>query len=221
MKETHPLKFDVPAAGEVSALYEAPARPVACYVFAHGAGAGMTHAFMGDLAERLSDQGVATLRFQFPYMERGSKRVDSVPVATATVRAAVDQAAKLAPGLPLFAGGKSFGGRMTSTAAAEKPLPVSGLVFVGFPLHTAGKPSVTRATHLAKVGLPMLFLQGTRDALAELELIEQVVRPLPHATLELVEDADHAFHVRKSSGSNDAAVLDGLALTMASWFLRR
>lgn len=221
MKETHALKFDVPGSGEVSALYEAPARPVACYVFAHGAGAGMTHAFMAALAERLSDQGVATLRYQFPSMEKGSKRVDGVAVATATVRAAVDQAAKRSAGVPLFAGGKSFGGRMTSTAAAEKPLPVAGLAFVGFPLHTAGKPSVARAAHLAKVGLPMLFLQGTRDALAELELVKQVLRPLPKATLELIDDADHAFHVRRSSGSNDAAVLDGLALTMAGWFQAR
>jgi predicted alpha/beta-hydrolase family hydrolase len=223
MKETHHLKFDIPGAGEVSAVYEAPAHPLACYVLAHGAGAGMTHVFMEALADRLSDQRVATLRYQFPYMEKGLKRVDGPAVATATVRAAVDQAARLAAGVPLFAGGKSFGGRMTSTAAAEKPLPVAGLAFVGFPLHTAGKPSVTRAAHLAKVGVPMLFLQGTRDALAELELVKQVVRPLAKATLELIEDADHSFHVRKSSGSNDAAVLDGLALTMANWFqsLRR
>lgn len=223
MKETHSLKITVPDAGEVSALYESPAKPQACYVFAHGAGAGMTHAFMAALADRLSAQGVATLRYQFPYMEKGLKRVDGVAVATATVRAAVDQTARLAPDVPLFAGGKSFGGRMTSTAAAEKPLPVAGLAFVGFPLHTAGKPSVTRAAHLEAVGLPMLFLQGTRDALAELDLVKQVLLPLPKATLEVVDDADHSFHVRKSSGSNDDAVLDRLALAMANWFqsLRR
>jgi predicted alpha/beta-hydrolase family hydrolase len=219
MSETHAMKLAVPDAGEVSALYETPANPTACFVFAHGAGAGMAHPFMAALSARLADQGVATLRYQFPYFERGGKRVDSVEVATAAVRAAVELAARLAPGIPLFAGGKSFGGRMTSNAAAQKPLPVSGIAFVGFPLHGTGKPSTTRADHLAKVGVPMLFLQGTRDALADLDLLTRALKPLgAQATLELVDDADHAFHVRKSSGSTDDAVLDLLAQTMSTWF---
>jgi uncharacterized protein len=219
MKETHALRLTVPDIGEVSALYEAPANPLACYVFAHGAGAGMAHPFMAALADRLSDQGVATLRYQFPFMERGSKRVDKPELATATVRAAVELAAKLAGGAPLFAGGKSFGGRMTSIAAAEKPLAVSGIAFVGFPLHGAGKPSATRAAHLGKVAVPLLFLQGTRDELADLKLLKEAVEPLgARASLHIIDGADHAFHVRKSSGSNDAAVLDELASTMSAWF---
>src|SRR4051812_48074057 len=172
------------------------------YVFAHGAGAGMGHAFMEAIAIGLAERRIATLRFQFPFMEQGSKRPDPPAVAQAAVRAAVEEAAGKLPGLPLFAGGKSFGGRMTSQAQAAKPLAgVRGLVFVGFPLHPAGKPATERAKHLAQVELPMLFLQGTRDELADLELMRGVVTPLgQRATLHVVEGADHAFHVLARSG---------------------
>jgi predicted alpha/beta-hydrolase family hydrolase len=200
-------------------LLEAPAGARACYVFAHGAGAGMNHSFMEALARRLADRGIATLRFNFPFMEQGSKRPDSPAVAHAAVRAAVAEAAKRLPGVALFAGGKSFGGRMTSQAEALEPLPgVRGLVFVGFPLHPAGKPSTTRAEHLNDVELPMLFLQGTRDALADLELVRDTTKQLgKRATLHVVDGADHAFHVLARSGRNDAQVLDDLADTMAAW----
>ena len=191
----------------------------ACYVFAHGAGAGMTHAFMAAMADGLVQRGIATLRFQFPYMEQGSKRPDAPAVAQAAVRAAVLEAARRLPGLPLFAGGKSYGGRMTSQAQAAQPLPgVRGIVFVGFPLHPAGKPSVERAKHLADVALPMLFLQGTRDELAELELIRQTTAQLGgRATLHVVEGADHSFHVLVRSGRTDAQVREELQDTMARW----
>lgn len=201
----------------VSGLLLQPAGARACLVLAHGAGAGMAHPFMAALAQRLAAQGIATLRYQFPYMEQGGKRVDSPAVATATVRAAVAFAAAAFPG-PLFAGGKSFGGRMSSTAQAERPLPVQGLVFVGFPLHPAGKPGVTRAAHLARVAVPMLFLQGTRDELADNALVDEVLQALgSRASLERFNDADHAFHVRKASGWNDEAVLDALAVSTARW----
>jgi uncharacterized protein len=213
------LSFDVPGSGAVQALCMTPVDATAGYVFAHGAGAGMDHAFMEALAAELAQRRVATLRFQFPYMEQGSKRPDTPAVAQAAVRAAVAEAHRQWPALPLFAGGKSFGGRMTSLAQAALPLDgVRGLVFVGFPLHLAGKPSVTRAVHLAQVQVPMLFLQGTRDALADLTLLREVLAPLEdRATLALEDDADHAFHVRVRSGRTDAQVLASLADTMAAW----
>jgi len=207
-------------AGEsVSGLWLRPAKARACLVLAHGAGAGMAHKSMAALADGLAERDVATLRYQFSYMERGSKRPDPPAVAHAAVRAACAKAATLAGALPLFAGGKSFGGRMTSQAQAEAPLPgVRGLVFFAFPLHPAGKPAVDRADHLAKVAMPMLFLQGTRDALAELKLLEPVVRALgSRAKLILAPDADHAFHVPAKSGSNDKDVLAALLDAASAW----
>lgn len=206
---------------QVDALLLAPPAPRACYVFAHGAGAGMTHAFMEALAQRLADGGIATLRFQFPFMQQGSKRPDAPAVAHATIRAAVDAAARRLPGVPLFAGGKSFGGRMTSQAQAEARLPqVRGLLFVGFPLHPAGKPGTTRAAHLGAVDCPMLFLQGTRDALADLPLVREVTDALgPRARLHVVDAADHAFHVLVRSGRTDAQVLEELAQAAAGWMV--
>ena len=214
------LRLSVPAANAiVSGLLDAPANPEACYVFAHGAGAGMNHGFMAAMAQGLVERGIATLRFQFPYMEHGSKRPDSPAVAQATVRAAVHEAAMRLPGVPLFAGGKSFGGRMTSQAQAAEPLPhVRGIVFVGFPLHPAGKPSIERASHLANVKVPMLFLQGTRDELADLDLVRETTAKLGRrATLHIVEGADHSFHVLVRSGRNDSQVLEELLDTMAGW----
>ncbi len=187
----------------------APPDARAAYVFAHGAGAGMTHAFMAAFAEGLGARGIATLRFDFPYMEKGSKRPDPPGVAHAAVREAVEEASRRFPGLPLFAGGKSFGGRMTSQAQAKSALPgVRGLVFVGFPLHPAGKPGVERAAHLAEVAIPMLFLQGTRDELAQMALLRPVVDSLgERATLRTFEDADHSFHVPARTGRKDAEVM--------------
>lgn len=206
----------------VSALWLQPPEPRATYVFAHGAGAGMTHGFMAALSEALLAHSVATLRYQFPYMERGSKRPDSPAVAHAAVRAAVAVARECLPDTPLFAGGKSFGGRMTSQAQALEPMPgVRGLAFVGFPLHPAGKPGITRAAHLADVQVPMLFLQGARDELADLALLWGVVQGLgERATLHVEDDADHAFHVRARSGRNDGQVVQALAACMAAWFAR-
>ena len=185
----------------------------ALYVFAHGAGAGMNHAFMESLAQALLDRHVATLRYQFPYVERGSKRPDPPQLCHATVRAAVAKASQLQPDLPLLAGGKSFGGRMTSQAQAAEPLPgVRALVFVGFPLHLAKKPAITRAEHLDAVQIPMWFLQGTRDELAEMSLMEGVIKRLgQRATLARIEGADHAFHVLARSGRKDSQVIDELA----------
>jgi predicted alpha/beta-hydrolase family hydrolase len=219
VSSARPSSIALPGGGSVSALLDAPGQAQACYVFAHGAGAGMHHVFMASLAALLSSRGIATLRFQFPFTEQGTKRPDAPPLAHATVRAAVAEAARLLPGLPLFAGGKSFGGRMTSQAQAADPLPaVRGLAFVGFPLHPAGKPSVTRATHLLDVQVPMLFLQGTRDALADLELVRATTKQLhERATLHVVEGADHAFHVLARSGRTDGQVLEELAEAMAAW----
>lgn len=206
----------------VSALWLQPPRPRAAYVFAHGAGAGMHHSFMDALSQALFEQSIATLRYQFPFMERGSKRPDSPAVAHAAVRAAVASAHERLPGVPLLAGGKSFGGRMTSQAQAAEAMPgVRGLVFVGFPLHPAGKPGLERATHLAGVRVPMLFLQGTRDELAEQALLRGVVDELGDiATLHVEDDADHAFHVRARSGRNDAQVVQALAEAVAAWLPR-
>jgi uncharacterized protein len=213
------LKFEVANAGAVSALLISPAKARACYVFAHGAGAGMTHPFMETFAAGLGERGIASLRYQFPYMEKGSRRPDPPVVAHAVVRAAVAEAGRACPELPLIAGGKSFGGRMTSQTQAMAPLSgVQGLAFVGFPLHPAGKPSSDRAKHLAQVKVPMLFLQGTRDTLAELTLLEPVVAGLgPLASLHIVKDADHSFHVLARSGRNDREVMTEILDTFASW----
>ena len=210
--------------GFVDALLLRPDGSSRLLVLAHGAGAGMRHPFMERLAEELAGCGVATLRYQFPYMQQQRKRPDSPAVLTATVRAALAAASKAAPDLPLLAGGKSLGGRMTSLAFAEarsevrSVMPrVVGLVFVGFPLHPAGRTGRQRAEHLARVQAPMLFLQGTRDTLADLTLIRAVCAELPDATLHVVEGGDHSFHVLKRSGKTDADVLGELARTVTAW----
>jgi uncharacterized protein len=212
-------RIAVPGAGEVSALRVMPARPRALYVLAHGAGAGMRHAFMEAIAQRLAGQGIGTLRYQFPYTEKGGHRPDPEPILLATVRAAVAAGIAAAGGLPVLAGGKSMGGRMTSRAAAALPLEgVAGLVFLGFPLHPAGQPGTSRADHLGRVMLPMLFLQGTRDTLADLALLEPVLETLgARATLRVIEGGDHSFHVLKKSGRADDQVLDELAEAVATW----
>jgi uncharacterized protein len=213
------VTIQVDEARAVSGLLQTPGGAFACYVMAHGAGAGMTHSFMAAVADGLSERGVGTLRFQFPYMESGSKRPDRPALAQATVRAAVAAAVRLVPGLPLFAGGKSFGGRMTSQAQAEGPLQgVRGLVFLGFPLHPANKPSDERAQHLAAVRVPMLFLQGTRDALADTKLLVPMIEALgAGATLKLIEDADHSFHVPVRSGRTDDQALSQILDAAAFW----
>jgi predicted alpha/beta-hydrolase family hydrolase len=214
-----PLRIEIAPASSVSALLIDPPQARACYVFAHGAGAGMSHASMEAIATGLAERGIATLRYQFPYMEKASKRPDSPAVAHAAVRAAVREAARCCPKLPLIAGGKSFGGRMTSQAQAIDALPgVRGLAFLGFPLHPAGKPSSDRAKHLGDIQIPMLFLQGTRDALAERELLEPVIKRLGKlATLHLVKEADHSFHVLARSGRNDREVMSEVLDAFARW----
>jgi predicted alpha/beta-hydrolase family hydrolase len=204
--------------GETGGLWQAPADARAALVLAHGAGAGMAHRSMAAIAVGLAVRGIATLRYNFPYMERGSKRPDAPAVAHSAVRAAVAEARRLAPDLPLFAGGRSFGGRMTSQAEALAPLGVKGLVFFAFPLHPAGKPGVERADHLADVKAPMLFLQGTNDALADLGLLKPVALSLgERATLTLARDADHSFHVSARTGRRDAEVLDELLDAAGAW----
>jgi predicted alpha/beta-hydrolase family hydrolase len=219
MVDTESLRIVLPDGSTVSGLLDLPATAWACCVFAHGAGAGMRHPFMAQVAAGLAQRGIAVLRFQFPFMERGSRRPDPPGVAQDAVRAAVEAASARLPGLPLFAGGKSFGGRMASQAQAAGPLSrVRGLVFVGFPLHAAGKPSRTRADHLAHVRVPMLFLQGTRDALADMALVRAVTADLgSRATLETVDAADHAFHVLVRSGRTDAEVREQLLDAAAAW----
>jgi predicted alpha/beta-hydrolase family hydrolase len=203
----------------VSGLLLRPAKARACYVLAHGAGAGMTHPFLAAVAEGLAERGIATLRFQFPYMEAKSRRPDPPKLAQAAVRAAVTEAARMVPGLPLVAGGKSFGGRMTSQAQAESPLAgVMGLAFLGFPLHAAGKPSAERGAHLQAIKVPLLFLQGTRDALADLDRLRPLVGGLgKRATLALFEDADHSFHVPARSGKTDAQVRSDMMDALVGW----
>ena len=217
--DARPVTIAVEGGRTVSGLLLMPAQARACYVLAHGAGAGMTHPFMAAAAAGLAERGIATLRYQFPYMEQRAKRPDPPKLAQAAVRAAVAKAAELAPSLPLIAGGKSFGGRMTSQAQAASLLPgVRGLAFLGFPLHPAGKPSDERAAHLFDVTIPMLFLQGTRDALADLSLVEPLAKRLgKRATLTLFADADHSFHVPARTGRKDADVMRELIETLTAW----
>ena len=205
--------------GEVSALLLAPRDARGLLVFGHGAGAGMRHSFMQAMADRLATRGLATFRYQFPYMEKGGRRPDPPGVLTATVREAFAAAAAAAPGLPLLAGGKSMGGRLTSVAAAKGELPgLCGLVFFGFPLHPAGRPSTDRAAHLPDVPAPMLFLQGTHDSLADLGLLRPICERLAApAHLHVIDGADHGFHVLKSSGRTEAEVLDELAEVAVAW----
>ena len=213
------LKIVVDADHTVSALYLAPRGPIACYVLAHGAGAGMAHPFMEAVSQGLAGRKIATLRYQFPYMESGSRRPDRPVLAQATVAAAVRKAAALAPRLPLIAGGKSFGGRMTSQVQANEPLPkVRGLAFLGFPLHLPKKPSTERAAHLAEVQLPMLFIQGDRDALADMRLLRSVTKRLgARATLHAVAGADHSFGVLVRSGRTNAEAMEEIVDTLARW----
>ena len=212
-------RIPVEGKGTVSARLDGPTAATKCYVFAHGAGAGMDHPFMQAVAEGLAMRGIATLRYHFPYMEQGSKRPDAPAIAHAAVRAAVAYARKSFAEAALIAGGKSFGARMTSQAQALDPLAgVRGLAFFGFPLHPAGKPSFERAAHLSDVNVPMLFLQGTKDKLAELSLLEPVVAKLgARARLELFPEADHSFHVPVRSGRTDAEIMNDLLNAFATW----
>ncbi len=213
------MRFSVAGAGEVSALLLRPTEAHSLLLLAHGAGAGMRHSFLESTATQLAEVGVATFRYQFPYMEQRRKAPDKPDKLTATVKAAVSAAMKASTGLPLLAGGKSMGGRMISQAAALGLLPeIRGIVFFGFPLHPPKQPGIKRAEHLAKVKVPMLFLQGTRDPLADLALIRSVCAKLgPRATLQIIETADHSFHVLKSSGKSDSEVLRELAQSASAW----
>jgi len=214
-----PVTISIDDAQRVSGLLQAPPKARACYVLAHGAGAGMGHPFMASVAEGLAERGVATLRYQFPYMERGSKRPDAPKLAQAVVRAAVAEMSRLAPDLALIAGGKSFGGRMTSQAQAASPLPgVKGIAFLGFPLHPAGRPSNERGKHLFDVQIPTLFMQGSRDQLADPELLQPLVKQLgARATLKLFPDADHSFHVPARTGRKDTDVRAEMLDVLAGW----
>ncbi len=216
---TRELTITVDATRSVSGLLTAPPDARALYVFGHGAGVGMTHKFMAAVADGLSDRGIATLRYNFPYMERSEKRPDSAKVAQATVRAACVEAVRRMADVPLFAGGKSYGGRMTSQAQAEAPLDgVQGLAFLGFPLHPSNEPSDERGEHLSRVQIPMLFLTGTRDNLADLTLLQPLVASLgPRATLHIVEGGDHSFLVLKSSGRSQSDVMAEVLDTLAAW----
>ena len=216
------FRLPVEGAGDVSALLERPVDARWMLVLAHGAGAGMMHSFLGTLSRELAASGVATLRYQFPYMEQRRKVPDAPGVLAATVAAAVSRAAELAPDLPLFAGGKSMGGRMTSQTAADRLIPgVRGLVFFGFPLHPPGKPGTQRAVHLDRVEVPMLFLQGTKDQFAELDLLRPICDRLGRlATLHTIDGADHSFHVPKRSGRADLDVLRELVHTFVDWIPR-
>jgi uncharacterized protein len=218
---SEPVSIAVDAAHSVCGLLMVPARARACYLLAHGAGAGMAHPFMHAVAGGLAGHGIATLRYQFPYMEAGGKRPDPPKLAHATVRAAAGQAGRLVPTLPLVAGGKSFGGRMTSQAQAASPLPgVVGLAFLGFPLHPAKRPSEERADHLFGVRVPMLFVQGARDQLADTRLLSSVTGRLgERASLHLIADADHSFHVPARTGRNDADVRGEMLEALVAWTL--
>jgi len=217
--KSEPVTIIVDDAVRVSGLLQSPPGARACYVLAHGAGAGMDHPFMAAVATELGERGIATVRYQFPYMEKGGKRPDPPKLAQATVRAAVAEALRLMPDVPVVAGGKSFGGRMTSQAHAAVPLPgVRGLAFLGFPLHPAGRPSQDRAKHLFDVDVPMLFLQGTRDALAMLDQLEPLCKSLGRrATLKLFQDADHSFHVPARSGRKNTQVRSDVLDAFAAW----
>jgi predicted alpha/beta-hydrolase family hydrolase len=219
MNEIHNLQFPVLDKEEVSAVLLLPARATCLFVLAHGAGAGMNHTFMAAIANQLAADNVATFRYQFPYMEHRRSVPDKQPLLIATVAAAVRIAAQLAPDLPLFAGGKSMGGRVTSLAASEQKLEaVRGLIFLGFPLHPPKRPSTKRAEHLNLVKQPMLFLQGTRDDLADLSLLRPICESLgPQAKLHIIEGADHSFHVLKRSGKTDPEVLTELSRTVKAW----
>lgn len=213
----------LPDGSTVSALWQKPKGAKAVLVLAHGAGAGMTHRHMAATADGLEARGIATLRYNFPYMEKGSKRPDSPPVAHAAIRVAVGDAAKLAGDLPLFAGGRSFGARMTSQAQALEPLPsVTGLVFFAFPLHAPGKPGIERAEHLSSVKIPMLFLQGSKDEFADLDLLKPVTAKLgKRAKLHLAEHADHSFHAPAKSGRKDPEVLAEILDAAHDWMLKQ
>jgi hypothetical protein len=219
MTRPQALTITLDEKARVSGLLQVPQKARACYVLAHGAGAGMSHPFMAAIAEGLAERGIATLRYQFPYMEQGRKRPDTPKLAQATVRAAVAEASRLLPELALVAGGKSFGGRMTSQAQAESPLSgVRGLVFLGFPLHAPGRPSDERGAHLFDIKIPTLFLQGTRDALATTQFLESLVQRLgKRATLKLFQDADHSFHVPAKTGRQDAMVRAEMLDQLAAW----
>ena len=219
--KTESVRIALDAESSISGIWNMPAKPKACLVLAHGAGAGMTHKAMEATAAGLAERGIAVLRYNFPYMERGSKRVDSPAIAHKAVRAAARVARERAGKLPLFAGGRSFGARMTSQAQAKAPLDgVQGLVFFAFPLHPAGAPSDERAAHLADVKVPMLFLQGTRDALADLTLLKPMVKSLgKRARLVLADDADHSFHVPAKTGRKDSEVLAEILDAAADWML--
>ncbi len=214
-----PVTIEVNTTTRVSGLLQRPAKPVACFIFAHGAGAGMQHPFMAEVADGLAALGVATLRYQFPYMERKSKRPDPPALCHATVRAAVTFAGRHLKRVPMLAGGKSFGGRMTSQAQAIEPLSaVRALAFLGFPLHLPKRPSIERAEHLSSVDVPMLFIQGTRDELAQLALLKRVVSRLRRrATLKLLDGADHSFHVLVRSGRTDAQVMGEMLVAFSTW----
>jgi uncharacterized protein len=213
------ISISIDSDHQVSGLLIMPGNPLACFVLAHGAGAGMTHPFMTAVANGLAERHIATLRYQFPYMEDGLKRPDRPALTHATVRAATLTARTLTSGLPLVAGGKSFGARMTSQAQAADPLPgVLGLIFLGFPLHPAGKPSVERGQHLTAIKVPMLFLQGTRDSLASMELLVPLVAQLGRlAILWTASDADHSFHVLARSGKTDQQLMQNMLDTAVNW----
>jgi len=222
MKDTEILNTSFVAtksSGEVSAIYISPQNAKWLLVFAHGAGAGMHHKFMETASAKLADHRIATFRFNFPYMEKGKRSSDPQPILKKTIRSAVERASELSDGLPIIAGGKSLGGRMTSMAASENPIPnVRGLVFFGFPLHAPGKPSAERADHLKDVRIPILFLQGTRDNLADLKLLKPVCQKLGEkATLYIAEGGDHSFHLPKSAGRSDEEVIDELAKKVSEW----
>jgi predicted alpha/beta-hydrolase family hydrolase len=222
MNKTHEIEIQVPGRGAVEAILDAPQDPTAVYVLAHGAGAGMRHPFLAEVAALLNGAGIATLRYQFPYVQAGGRRPDPPAVLEETVRAAVSAAADRLPGTPLFAGGKSMGGRMTSQAAAADLIDgVNGLVFLGFPLHAPGSAGVSRAAHLDRISVPMLFIQGTRDALADLDLMRTVCSGLgSRATLHVVEGGDHSFKVLKSSGKRQSDVMGEIRDEVAAWMGR-
>jgi uncharacterized protein len=217
--KTKELKLDIERIGSVSAILMQPDDARACYVLAHGAGADMRHSFMDRIAAGLADRGIGTFRFNFLYMEKKQGRPDQPAVAHAAIRAAVAEAARLCPGSKLVAGGKSFGGRMTSQAQSKAPLPsVKGLAFLGFPLHADNKPSIERAEHLAGIAIPMLFLQGTRDKLADLSTLKPVIEALgPKATLHEVAGGDHSFAVLRKSGRTNEEALEEVLDTLAGW----